>query len=71
MESVGLGQNRGTLRLRFSATLEPRRQAAAIVLDDEQVAAVEGAKRFPVVATAIGFTWRTTPAACAGNTCWA
>jgi uncharacterized protein YdeI (YjbR/CyaY-like superfamily) len=31
------------------------------VLDDEQVATVgEGAKRFPVVATVNGYTWRTT-----------
>jgi len=31
------------------------------VLDDEQVATVgEGAKRFPVVATVNGHTWRTT-----------
>jgi hypothetical protein len=35
--------------------------AAAVVLDDEQVAAVgEGAKRFPVVATVNSYTWRTT-----------
>ena len=32
-----------------------------MVLDDDQVAAVgEGAKRFPVVATVEGYTWRTT-----------
>src|SRR5437764_3608697 len=38
-----------------------RGPAAAVVLDDEQVAAVgEGAKRFPVVATVEGYTWRTT-----------
>src|SRR4051794_28153868 len=47
--------------LSFSATLVPRGPAAAVVLDDEQVAAVgEGAKRFPVVATVNGYTWRTT-----------
>ncbi len=46
---------------RFTATLQPRGQAAAIVLDDEQVAAVgEGARRFPVRATVEGHTWRTT-----------
>jgi hypothetical protein len=46
---------------RLSATLVPRGQAAAVVLDDDQVAAVgEGAKRFPVVATVNGYTWRTT-----------
>ena len=48
-------------RLEFTATLERRGPAAAVVLDDEQVAAVgEGAKRFPVVATVEGYTWRTT-----------
>jgi hypothetical protein len=46
---------------RLTATLVPRGPAAAIVLDDDQVAAVgEGAKRFPVVATVNGYTWRTT-----------
>jgi hypothetical protein len=38
--------------LQLTTTLEPRGPAAAIVLDDEQVAVLgEGAKRFPVVAT--------------------
>lgn len=47
--------------LRFKATLMPRGPAAAVVLDDEQVAAVgEGAKRFPVLATVNGYSWRTT-----------
>jgi len=47
--------------VRLTATLVPRGPAAAVVLDDEQVAAVgEGAKRFPVVATANGYSWRTT-----------
>jgi len=47
--------------LRLTSTLVPRGPAAAIVLDEEQVAAVgEGAKRFPVVATVNGFTWRAT-----------
>ena len=46
---------------RFTTTLVPRGPAAAVVLDDAQVAAVgEGAKRFPVVATVNGYTWRTT-----------
>jgi hypothetical protein len=45
----------------LKATLVPRGPAAAIVLDEEQVAAVgEGAKRFPVAATINGHTWRTT-----------
>src|SRR4051794_8260113 len=48
-------------RLAFTATLQPMGPAAAVVLDDEQVAAVgEGAKRFPVVATVNGHTWRTS-----------
>jgi hypothetical protein len=45
----------------LSTTIElvPRGPAAAVVLDDDQVAAVgEGAKRFPVVATVNGYTWR-------------
>jgi hypothetical protein len=47
--------------IRFTATLVARGPAAAIVLDDAQVAAVgEGAKRFPVVATVNGHSWRTT-----------
>jgi hypothetical protein len=47
--------------LRLTTTLVPRGPAAAVVLDDEQVAAVgEGAKRFPVAATINGYTWRTT-----------
>jgi hypothetical protein len=47
--------------LRLTAMLVPRGPAAAVVLDDDQVAAVgEGAKRFPVVATVNGYTWRTT-----------
>jgi hypothetical protein len=38
------------------------------VLDDESVAAVgEGAKRFPVVATVNGYTWRTTVARMRGE----
>jgi uncharacterized protein YdeI (YjbR/CyaY-like superfamily) len=38
------------------------------VLEDEQVAAVgEGKKRFPVVATVNGYTWRTTVARMGGE----
>jgi hypothetical protein len=45
----------------FTTQLQPRGPAAAVILDDAQVAAVgEGAKRFPVVATVNGYTWRTT-----------
>ncbi len=47
--------------IRITAPLVARGPAAAIILDDEQVAAVgEGAKRFPVTATVNGYTWRTT-----------
>jgi hypothetical protein len=47
--------------IRFKAQLQPRGPAAAVVLDDAQVATVgEGAKRFPVVATVNGYTWRTS-----------
>jgi hypothetical protein len=47
--------------LSTTAVLVARGPAAAVVLDDDQVAAVgEGAKRFPVVATVNGYTWRTT-----------
>jgi hypothetical protein len=45
--------------LKFTATLQKRGPAAAVVLDDAQVAELgEGAKRFPVRATVDGFTWR-------------
>ena len=41
--------------IQFKALLQPRGPAAAVVLDDAQVAAVgEGAKRFPVAATING-----------------
>jgi hypothetical protein len=46
-------------RIRLIMRLLPRGPAAAVVLNEEQVAAV-GAKRFPVVATVNGHTWRTT-----------
>ena len=47
--------------IQFRALLQARGPAAAVVLDDAQLAAVgEGAKRFPVVATINGYTWRTT-----------
>jgi hypothetical protein len=45
----------------FTATLVPRGPAAAVVLDDQQVATIgEGAKRFPVSATVNGYTFTTT-----------
>jgi hypothetical protein len=47
--------------LDLTTTLEPRGPAAAVVLDEQQVAVIgEGAKRFPVAATINGHTWRTT-----------
>ena len=54
--------------IRFHAQLQARGPAAAVVLDEEQVAAVgEGAKRFPVVATVNGYTWRTSVARMGGE----
>ena len=54
--------------LRLTTTLVSRGPAAAVVLDDEQVAVVgEGAKRFPVVATVNGHTWRTSVARMGGE----
>ena len=55
-------------RLRFTVTLAARGPAAAVVLDEDQGAAVgEGAKRFPVVATVNGHTWRTSVAPMRGE----
>ena len=54
--------------LSFTTRLEPRGPAAAIVLDDAQVAIIgEGAKRFPVAATVNGYTWRTSVARMGGE----
>jgi hypothetical protein len=45
----------------LKTTLEVRGPAAAVVLDEEEVAAIgEGAKRFLVRATVNGHTWRTS-----------
>jgi hypothetical protein len=55
--------------VRLTTTLVARGPAAAIVLDDEQVAAIgEGPKRFPVRATVNGYSWRTTVAPMHGET---
>lgn len=52
----------------FTTTLQPRGPAAAIVLDDDQVAAVgQGAKRFPVKVTVNGYTWRGSVARMGGE----
>ena len=55
-------------RLELTTTLLARGPAAAIVLDDEQAAAIgEGAKRFPVRATVNGHSWRTSVARMGGE----
>ena len=47
--------------LRLKTQLQRRGPAAAVVLDDDQVARIgEGAKRFAVVATVNGYSWRTS-----------
>ncbi|MDQ6821712.1 MAG: YdeI/OmpD-associated family protein [Actinomycetota bacterium] len=47
--------------IEITTTLVARGPAAAVLLDDQQVAQVgEGAKRFPVLATVNGYTWRTS-----------
>jgi hypothetical protein len=52
----------------FRTELQARGPAAAVVLDDNQVAVLgEGAKRFPVVVTVNGYTWRTTVARMGGE----
>jgi uncharacterized protein YdeI (YjbR/CyaY-like superfamily) len=54
--------------MRFRAQLQARGPAAAVVLDDDQVAVIgEGAKRFPVVATVNATTWRTSVAQMGGE----
>ena len=52
----------------FTTTLQPRGPAAAVVLDDDQVATVgRGAKRFPVKVTVNGYTWRGSVARMGGE----
>jgi hypothetical protein len=52
----------------LTGELVARGPAAAFVLDEDQVAAVgEGAKRFPVLATVNGYTWRTSVARMRGE----
>lgn len=54
--------------LTFTATLQKRGPAAAVVLDEEQVATVgQGAKRFPVRATVDDYTWRGSVARMKGE----
>jgi hypothetical protein len=46
-------------KLSFQTVLQPRGPAAAVILTEAQVAEVgEGAKKFPVVASINGYTWR-------------
>jgi Bacteriocin-protection, YdeI or OmpD-Associated/Domain of unknown function (DUF1905) len=53
---------------RFRAQLQRRGPAAAVVPGEAQVAAVgEGARRFPVVATVNGCTWRASVARMGGE----
>jgi Bacteriocin-protection, YdeI or OmpD-Associated/Domain of unknown function (DUF1905) len=54
--------------IRFRTQLQSRGPAAAVVLGDAQVAEVgQGAKRFPVVATVNGYSWRTSVARMGGE----
>lgn len=54
--------------IELTTVLQERGPAAAVVLTDQQVAAVgEGAKRFPVRATVNGHTWRTSVARMRGE----
>jgi hypothetical protein len=54
--------------LNFTTTLVGRGPGVAVILSEEQVAAVgEGAKRFPVAATVNGFRYRTTVVAMRGE----
>jgi Domain of unknown function (DUF1905) len=56
--------------LDFTTTLVWRGPGVAILLSDQQVAAVgEGAKRFPVAATINGETWRSTVVRMRGSSC--
>ncbi len=65
---MSASENRRMGVIRFTAQLQPRGPAAAVVLDDAQVAVVgEGARRFPVVATVNGYTWRTSVARMGGE----
>jgi hypothetical protein len=65
---VAVGQDGPMGVLRFTTQLQPRGPAAAVVLDDAQVEAVgQGPKRFPVVATINGYTWRTSVARMKGE----
>jgi Bacteriocin-protection, YdeI or OmpD-Associated/Domain of unknown function (DUF1905) len=70
LSEVGKLQHSGFVgSIELTATLVARGPAAAIVLGDEQAAAIgEGAKRFPVRATVNGYSWRTTVTPMGGET---
>lgn len=52
----------------LTGALVAKGPAAAFILNDDQVAIVgEGAKRFPVVASINGYTWRTSVARMGGE----
>jgi hypothetical protein len=54
--------------LTFRTELQPRGNASAVVLTDEQVAELgEGRRRFPVAVTINGHTWRTSVARMGGE----
>jgi hypothetical protein len=54
--------------MEFRTRLVPHGPATAIVLDEAQVAELgQGAKRFPIVATVNGYTWRTSVARMGGE----
>ncbi len=64
-----LQNSRSVGSVRVTTTLVARGPAAAIVLDDEQVATIgEGAKRCPVRPTVNGYSWRTTVTPMHGET---
>ena len=58
----------GVGEISLTGELVAKGPAAAFILNDDQVATVgEGAKRFPVVATVNGYTWRTSVARMGGE----
>lgn len=68
-DGARLPHSRSVGSIELTATLVARGPAAAIVLGEEQAAAIgEGAKRFPVRATVNGYSWRTTVTPMRGET---
>lgn len=63
-----MGENTRMGELSFTTRLEIRGPAAAVVLDEDQVAIIgEGAKRFPVAVMVNGYGWRTSVARMGGE----